>query len=150
MKKINNGFFCKVGFPIQKPKKDFKKNEKKIGEELIDASIKFREQQKIDNALIKCPKCNSGNLAINYSKKNRRFFVACNAYPNCKNTYSLPPNGVIKKIEPAKICEECNYPMVMRLSKGKRPWIFCWNPKCKTNAEWIKKREEMQKITEDT
>src|SRR3989338_2711280 len=130
--------------------KDFKKNEKKIGEELIDASIKFREQQKIDNALIKCPKCNSGNLAINYSKKNRRFFVACNAYPNCKNTYSLPPNGVIKKIEPAKICEECNYPMVMRLSKGKRPWIFCWNPKCKTNAEWIKKREEMQKITEDT
>ncbi len=122
--------------------KDFKKNEKKIGEELIDASIKFREQQKRENTLTKCPKCNRGDLAINYSKKNRRFFVACNAYPDCKNTYSLPQNGVIKKIEPAKICEECGYPMLMRLSKGKRPWIFCWNPQCKTNTEWISKREE--------
>ncbi|MEK6844822.1 MAG: DNA topoisomerase, partial [Nanoarchaeota archaeon] len=129
--------------------KDFKKNEKKIGEELIDASIKFREQQKKENTLIKCPKCKNGDLAINYSKKNRRFFVACNAYPDCKNTYSLPPNGVIKKIEPAKICEECSYPMVMRLSKGKRPWIFCWNPQCKTNAEWVKRREELQRIDID-
>ncbi|MBI2004083.1 topoisomerase DNA-binding C4 zinc finger domain-containing protein [Candidatus Pacearchaeota archaeon] len=120
--------------------KDFKKNEKKIGEELIDASIKFREQQKRENTLIKCPKCKNGDLAITYSKKNRRFFVACNAYPDCRNTYSLPPNGVIKKTE--KICEECNYPMLMRLAKGKRPWIFCWNPQCKTNLEWVEKREE--------
>ncbi|KHO55363.1 MAG: DNA topoisomerase I [archaeon GW2011_AR19] len=122
--------------------KDFKKNEKKIGEELIDASIKFREQQKRENTLIKCPKCKNGDLIINYSKKNRRFFVACNAYPECRNTYSLPPNGVIKKTTPAKICEECGYPMVMRLAKGKRPWIFCWNPQCKTNLEWVEKREE--------
>jgi len=47
--------------------KDFKKNEKKIGEELIDASIKFREQQKRENTLIKCPKCKNGDLIINYS-----------------------------------------------------------------------------------
>ncbi len=126
--------------------KDFEKNEKKIGGELIDASIKFREQQKRENALINCPKCKKGELIINYSKKNRRFFVACNAYPDCKNTYSLPPNGVIKKTEPAKICEECGYPMVMRLTKGRRPWIFCWNPKCKTNEEWVKKREENVEI----
>jgi len=129
--------------------KDFKKNEKKIGEELIDASIKFREQQKRENTLIKCPKCNKGDLAINYSKKNRRFFVACNAYPDCRNTYSLPPNGIIKKIEPAKICEECGYPMVMRLSKGKRPWIFCWNPQCKINLEWVEKRDEKNREKEN-
>lgn len=116
---------------------DFKKNEKKIGEELIDASIQFREQQKRENTLIKCPKCKKGDLAINYSKKNKRFFVACNAYPECRNTFSLPPNGVIKKTE--KICEECNYPMLMRLSKGRKPWIFCWNPLCKTNEEWASK-----------
>ncbi|MDP2672693.1 MAG: DNA topoisomerase I [Nanoarchaeota archaeon] len=130
--------------------KDFKKHEKKIGEELIDASIKFREQQKRENTLIKCPKCNKGDLAINYSKKNRRFFVACNAYPECRNTFSLPPNGVIKKIEPAKICEECSYPMVMRLSKGKRPWIFCWNPQCKTNLEWVEKRDEKNREENDS
>jgi DNA topoisomerase I len=120
--------------------KDFEKHEKKIGSELVDANVKHREQQKIENQLITCPKCNKGHLSITYSKKNRRFFVACNAYPDCQNTFSLPPNGIIKKTE--KVCEECGYPMLMRLSKGKRPWIFCWNPKCPTNAEWVKKRDE--------
>ncbi|MBS3124575.1 DNA topoisomerase I [Candidatus Woesearchaeota archaeon] len=128
--------------------KDFKKNESKIGKELLEADIEFKEQQKRENILIKCPKCNKGDLAINYSKKNHRFFVACNAYPECKNTYSLPPNGIIKRIEPAKICEECSYPKVMRLAKGKRPWIFCWNPKCKTNLEWVEKRDEVKEISE--
>ena len=75
----------------------------------------------------------------NLLQKNRRFFIACDAYPECKNTYSLPPNGVIKKTE--KICETCNYPMLMRLAKAKRPWIFCWNPQCKTNLEWVEKEK---------
>lgn len=117
--------------------KDFEKNEKKIGSELIDANIKFREQQKIENQLMKCPKCNKGHLAINYSKKTKRFFVACDAYPECENTFSLPPNGIIKKTD--KVCEECGFPMLMRLSKGKRPWIFCWNRECPTNSSWAKK-----------
>mgnify|MGYP001561709136 CR=1 FL=1 len=118
---------------------DFKKNENKIGKELLEANIEFRESQKQENRLIICSKCEKGYLAITYSKKNRRFFIACDAYPECKNTYSLPPNGVIKKTE--KICETCNYPMLMRLAKAKRPWIFCWNPQCKTNLEWVEKRE---------
>ncbi len=127
--------------------KDFEKQEKNIGKELIEANIKFREQQKIENQLMTCPKCKKGHLAINYSKKNKRYFVACDAYPDCKNTFSLPPNGQIKKTE--KICEECGYPMLMRLNKGKRPWIFCWNPACKTNAEWVKKREENKNETQN-
>ena len=120
--------------------KDFEKNEKKIGSELVDANLKFREQQKIENQLIKCPKCGKGYLGITYSKKNKRFFVACNAYPDCTNTFSLPPNGVIKKTD--KVCEECGYPMLMRLARNRKPWIFCWNPECKTNEEWVKKRAE--------
>ena len=126
--------------------KDFEKSEKKIGAELIDANIKFREQQKIENQLLTCPKCKKGHLAINYSKKTRRYFVACDAYPDCQNTFSLPPNGIIKKTE--KVCEECGYPMLMRLSKGRRPWIFCWNPACPTNEKWAKAREENQKNEE--
>jgi len=89
---------------------------------------------------MECPKCKKGYLAINYSKKNRRYFVACDAYPDCENTFSLPPNGIIKKTN--KVCEECGYPMLQRLSKGRRPWIFCFNPSCPTNASWVKKREE--------
>lgn len=120
--------------------KDFGKNEEKIGKELLQANLDLREQQKIENRLRKCPVCEKGSLAITYSRKTRRQFVACDAYPDCKTTYSLPPNGVIKKT--AKVCEHCGFPMLMRLKKGRKPWIFCFNPKCKTNEEWVKRREE--------
>ncbi len=124
--------------------KDFKKNQKKIGTELVNANSEYREQQKIENALMLCPKCKEGNLAITYSKKTKRYFIACNAYPNCKNTYTLPPNGLIKKTD--KLCEACGFPMLMRLTKGKKPWTFCFNPECPTNKERIeeyrKKQEE--------
>ena len=120
--------------------KDFEKSKNQIGQELVNANLKFREQQKRENTLIKCPVCNKGDLAITYSKKTKRFFVACNAYPECKTTYSLPPNGQIKKTD--KICEHCGFPMLMRLSKGKRPWIFCWNRECPTNKEWAQKTKK--------
>jgi len=117
--------------------KDFEKHQNKIGKELVEANIEYREQQKKENAIIKCPKCGKGDLSINYSKKTRRFFVSCNAYPDCKNTYSLPPNGNIKKAD--KECPECKWPMLMRLAKEKKPWIFCFNPNCITNKDWVKK-----------
>jgi DNA topoisomerase-1 len=119
---------------------DFKKKEKKIGEELVNANNNLREQQKKDNELMECPVCHKGKLAITYSKRNGRFFVACNSYPLCRTTFSLPPNGSIKKVN--KLCEKCNFPLMMRLSKGKRPWIFCFNPNCETRREREEKREE--------
>ncbi|MCL5730487.1 MAG: DNA topoisomerase I, partial [Candidatus Pacearchaeota archaeon] len=65
----------------------FDKNKREIGKELLDANLDLREQQKRENILNKCPKCGQGNLAIMYSKKNNRYFVACNKYPECRNTY---------------------------------------------------------------
>lgn len=127
---------------IKKIANDFKKNESEIGKKILKANVEQREQEKIANKLCKCPKCKKGDLAITYSPKTKRFFIACDAYPDCKTTYSLPPNGVIKKTD--KICEECGFPMLMRLSKGKRPWIFCFNPLCETNKEWASKRHEKQ------
>jgi len=134
----------KAKITITEIAKDFKKNESKIGDELINANIEFREKQKLDNALMKCPKCGKGDLAINYSKKTKRAFVSCNAYPECKTIYGLPPNGQIKKTD--KICEECQWPMLMRLTKGKKPWIFCFNPSCITNKEWVEKRDTNAKL----
>ncbi|PIO07281.1 DNA topoisomerase I [Candidatus Pacearchaeota archaeon CG10_big_fil_rev_8_21_14_0_10_34_12] len=123
---------------ITKISEIFKKNEKKIGKELINANTELREQEREENKLIACPKCEKGDLAIMYSRKTKRHFIACNAYPECKNTYSLPPNGIIKKTD--KVCEHCGFPMLMRLSKGKHPWIFCFNPECKTNEEWARRK----------
>ena len=125
---------------ITKISEEFKQKQEKIGKELIKANQNLREQQKIENKLMQCPKCKKGNLAITYSKKTKRYFIACDAYPECKNTFSLPPNGLIKKTN--KTCEHCNWPMLMRLSKGKRPWIFCFNPECKSNEKWAKKKNK--------
>lgn len=125
--------------------KDFEKNEGKIGNELLQANVKHYENEKEANKLNPCPKCGKGTLGITYSRKTKRFFVACDAYPDCKNTYSLPPDSLIKKTE--KICEKCGFPMLMSLKKGKKPWIFCFNSECETNRERIEKYKQKQEIT---
>jgi len=130
---------------IKKIIEQFEENKEKIGKELLDANIEYREKQRKENTLIECPVCKKGNLIINYSKKNRRYFVACDAYPDCKNTYTLPPNGVIKRTD--KVCEDCGWPILIRLSKGKRPWEFCFNPECVKNKERIEeynRKKEME------
>ena len=135
---------------ITKIAKDFEKNKKDIGNELAVAETKVWESEKEANKLNVCPKCKKGTLSIMYSRKTKRSFVACNAYPECKNTYSLPPNGVIKKTE--KICEDCGFPLLMRLSKGKRPWTFCFNPECESNKkrlEEYQQKKEQEESSED-
>ncbi len=120
---------------IIKISQQFKENEEKIGKELVQANLEHIEKEREENKLNICPVCKKGNLAVTYSRKTRRFFVACNAYPECRTTYSLPPNSAIKKTD--KICEKCGFPMLMSLKKGKRPWTFCFNPQCETNRERI-------------
>lgn len=136
---------------ITKIAKDLGKNEKEIGREILEANKEQRTRERMENTIMTCPLCNKGNLFVNYSKKNRRYFLACDKYPECRNTYSLPPNGLIKKAN--KPCEECGFPMLTRLSKGKRPWEFCFNPQCKTNQkrieEYNQKKEKEKKNSSD-
>jgi DNA topoisomerase-1 len=123
----------------------FKKEEKEVGKELLAANLQLREQQREENTLNVCPVCKKGSLAITYSKKTRRQFVACNAYPKCRTTFSLPPNSSIKK--EGSNCPECGFPRLISLKKGKKPWIFCFNPQCPTNRERIeeyRKKKELE------
>jgi ssDNA-binding Zn-finger/Zn-ribbon topoisomerase 1 len=87
-----------------------------------------------------CPACKKGNLRIMYNRGSRRYFVACSAYPDCRQTYSLPPNSLIKKSE-NKFCEADSFQKLLAIRKGKRPWEFCFNPECPVEK---KKREEWQ------
>jgi len=122
---------------ITKIVEDMKKNDVKIGKLIAEANSELWEQEKQDNTLNKCPVCKEGDLRILYNRKSRRFFVACGAYPNCRNTYSLPPNSLIK---PAKEdCKICSFPMLISIRKGKRPWKFCFNPECESRKEYRKK-----------
>jgi len=80
-----------------------------------------------------------GLLWLLILRRQKSNFVACDNYPNCKNTYSLPPGGLIKKTD--KICEFCGFPMLMSIRKGKT-MDFCFNSECESN----KKRLEEYKL----
>ncbi len=126
---------------ITKIADEFKAKEKEIGAELLKGLETLRQEQNEANTLLPCPTCKQGNLRIMFSKKTRRAFVACSAYPACTQTYSLPPNSLIKKAENDKRCEADNFPKLLAIRKGKRPWEFCFNPLCPIEK---KKREEWQ------
>jgi DNA topoisomerase-1 len=121
---------------IYKIGEKFEENEEQIGKDLVAATERLWAEQKKENEIMDCKVCDKGKLGIRYGKQYKRYFVACDNYPDCKTTYGLPPNGLMKKTE--KICEECGFPMLMALRKGKRPWIFCFNPECASR----KKKEE--------
>ena len=127
---------------IKKISQDFEKNKEEIGKELVSAEMEIQKQNKEENKLIQCPVCKKGTLAITYSRKNRKYFVACNAYPECRNTYSLPPDSLIKKSD--KVCSECGFPMLISIRKGKRPWEFCFNKDCPTNKKRLEEYRERQ------
>ncbi|MEK6974264.1 MAG: DNA topoisomerase I [Nanoarchaeota archaeon] len=112
--------------------KTFKENELKIGAALSEANIKTADEQ---NYVGICEKC-GGALRLMYSKKNSQYFVACSSYPNCKNTFSVPKQALIKPTR--DICKECGFSTVLVIRKGKRPFTYCLNKNCKTKEEWRK------------
>ncbi|MEM3500248.1 MAG: DNA topoisomerase I [Candidatus Woesearchaeota archaeon] len=112
----------------------FKKQEKEMGAELKDANEKTIHSQ---NTVGKCPSCNEGNLKILFSKKSGKRFIACDRYPECKTTFSIPQKGMVKPSE--EKCEKCSWPIVLIINKGKRPWKFCLNPECPSKQEYYEK-----------
>ncbi len=140
LKERENKIIEKAKETIIKISKDFELKGKEIGNELVNANEQLIEKEREENKLNICPECKKGTLRIIYSKKTRRQFVACDAYPNCKKTYSLPPDGLIRKAE--RNCEECGFPKLIRLRKGKNPWEFCFNTECAINK---KRLEEYNK-----
>lgn len=120
----------------------FHKEEKEIGKELVKATEEAWKQEAIENELTECPACKIGKLTIKYSPKYRRKFIACNAYPKCKTTFTLPPSGTFKKTD--KLCEHCKFPILMSLKRGKRPWFFCFNPECKSRKDQEERKKQKQ------
>lgn len=126
--------------------KEFRAHEIEIGKDILGGLENLREEQRESNTLTACKKCGEGNLRILFNKNSRRYFVACSNYPKCTQTYSLPPNALIKKSD--KDCIECGFPKLLSIKKGKRPWEFCFNPECAINKkrleEWKAKQEKKE------
>ncbi len=142
MEKIREGKETKEQV-IEHAKKDlakilnhFKENELKIGKAL---TLSYEETQKKESIIGKCNLC-SGDLRIIFSRKNRSYFVACSKYPECKNTFSLPKDSLPKPT--GELCEECKYPLVLIIRRGKRPFKYCISRDCPIKKRWF---EEMKK-----
>ena len=103
----------------------FKKNEEGIGKELLTS---YKKALETESHIGPCPKCKKGILRITYSKKSKRKFIACDAYPECKNIFNLP-FGTVKKTE--KTCPQCGYPVIL-VFRGRRPQEMCINNNCKS------------------
>lgn len=116
--------------------KEFKEHEKEIGKDLL---VTFKETQKVMNTLGTCNKCKEGNLMIRKGKFGR--FGACDQYPECKNTFSLPNTGMVKPTE--KTCEHCQFPILQIIQKGKKPQELCLNADCPSKAVEMPKEQKV-------
>ena len=124
-KKSPDDVLEEVKAEITKISKNFKSKAKDIGKKLLSAQIETRDAM---TTLGPCPTCKEGNLQLRRGKFGA--FAACNKYPECKTTFSLPANTMI--VPSGKICETCNHPMVKKIMKKKQPQDFCLNPECKS------------------
>lgn len=124
--------------------KKYKEHEKEIGISLVKAT---RDTQNEESTIGPCKNCDEGTLMIKRSKFGR--FIACDKYPDCKSTYSLPKNGMIKSLK--KECEQCGFPLINIINKGKKPQQLCINPKCPSKkVEDEKAQEKIKEINDGT
>ncbi len=109
---------------------------RKVYEHLESAETEFADIVwggiREDSVLGPCKKCGK-NLSIRKAKKSGKRFAGCEGYPECDQTYSLPPRGEIVAL--GTLCEGCGSPEIKVLG-GRRPWITCIDMSCpKKQAE---------------
>ena len=94
-----------------------------------EISKEIKKGIKEDLVVGKCPEegC-GGDLIVRIARASKKRFIGCNAYPECKNTFSLPQKGLL--VTGKDLCKHCQYPMVKIINKGRRPWDLCINQDC--------------------
>ncbi|MFA6035428.1 MAG: DNA topoisomerase I [Candidatus Micrarchaeia archaeon] len=110
----------------------FKKNEAKIGSELVGSVQATREQESL---LGPCEKCGSGQLKI-IRLPTGSVFAGCTSYPNCRNTYPLPQHGKLLPLN--KACTFCGRPTIRVIRQASRPFEMCIFPGCESKKNWGK------------
>jgi len=96
-----------------------------------------------------CDKCGS-RMVIKWGKFGR--FMACSAYPDCKNTREISRNGADAGPEAAEIeeiaCEKCGRPMVLKKGRFGEFLACSGYPECR-NTKKIVKRADSVEIRKD-
>ncbi len=112
----------------------WKKNEVKIGNELVDA-LKLTQERA--NLMGECDKCHNQLRMI--KMRDKRQFVGCSGYPNCRNAYPLPPGTIVSAT--GKKCESCDKPTI-NVKKTRTRYTMCIDPNCPSKASWGKKTDK--------
>ncbi len=74
-----------------------------------------------------CDKCGAP-MVIKWSRNGR--FLACSAFPECKNTRPLNAEPIVQTEE--KTCPNCGSPMAIKEGRFGKFWACTKYPKCKT------------------
>src|SRR5215210_4981097 len=98
-----------------------------------------------DSVLGPCKKCGR-KLTIRRARKSGKRFAGCEGYPECDQTYSLPPRGEI--IPLGSLCEACGSPEI-KVVGGRRPWITCIDMQCPKQQEKRKAAAEAKAAKAD-
>lgn len=101
----------------------FKENEEDIGRELL---VYLEREERRRNFVGICPICSEGELFI----RKGRFgpFIACQRYPDCDATFSLPSNCIVTPTE--DLCKLCGFPVVIAKRVRSGPQTVCINLEC--------------------
>jgi DNA topoisomerase-1 len=92
-----------------------------------------------------CDKCGS-KMVIKWGKFGR--FMACSAYPECKNTREIHRNGADNGSDAAEIeeilCEKCGRPMVMKRGRFGEFMACSGYPECRNTKKIVKKADSLE------
>ncbi len=90
-----------------------------------------------------CDKCGS-KMVIKWGKFGR--FIACSAYPECKNTRQIPRNGSNGEPDTSKQeeiqCEKCGKPMVLKRGRFGEFMACSGYPECRNTKKIVKSAED--------
>jgi len=122
---------------VEKSKEMLKSIMVKLQNEKKEISQEIKKAIKEDFIIGKCtePGCD-GNLIVRVSRKTKKRFIGCSAYPACTKTFSLPQSGLL--VTNKEKCKYCDYPVVRIVTKGKKPWDLCINMDCPKKDEKYK------------
>ena len=121
----------------------FKAKEKAVGEELAKATKETRDEV---SYIGQCINCKPGELQIRTGRFGK--FIACNKYPDCKTTFSIPKGALVKSMR--KECEQCTYPMLLVIRARKRPQPTCLNVNCPSKGVSEELAKDIAAITDGT
>ncbi|MDZ7837058.1 MAG: topoisomerase DNA-binding C4 zinc finger domain-containing protein [Actinomycetota bacterium] len=121
---------------VDKSREMLKQVMTRLKDEKEEIAKEIKSGVKEDLKVGKCTQDDCDGDLIIRTSRNKKRFIGCSAYPQCRNTFSLPQKGLILTTKDK--CKECDFPIVKVINRGRKPWNLCINPQCPAKDEKYK------------